>query len=136
MNADALREQLRQEANLQGDLFKLENDPRVTPIGKLLRAYSLDEFPQLLNVLKGDMSLVGPRPLPADESELFETPFTLRFNVLPGVTGKWQVSGRSNLSFSDLCQLELSYVLQWNLLQDFAILLKTIPAVLMSKGAY
>ncbi|MBK8189589.1 MAG: sugar transferase [Vampirovibrionales bacterium] len=134
-DADQRREALRQAASLEGQLFKLADDPRVTPIGRLLRATSLDELPQLVNVLLGDMSLVGPRPLPLDESMMFEAPYTLRFQVLPGVTGLWQVSGRSNLSFLQLCELELQYALNWSLWQDFSILLKTIPTVLFKRGA-
>lgn len=135
VNADAIRDQLRAEANLEGNLFKLANDPRITPIGKALRAFSLDELPQLVNVLKGDMSLVGPRPLPPDEAHLFEAPYTMRYDVLPGITGAWQVGGRSQLDFQQLCQLELGYVRQWNILKDIKILLKTVPAVLLSRGA-
>lgn len=134
-NADSLRDQLREQANLQGELFKIENDPRITPIGHFLRRYSLDELPQLFNVIKGEMSLVGPRPLPEDESLLFEEPFTRRFAVKPGITGLWQVSGRSNLSFKKLCELEFSYVSNWTLLKDIEILFKTIPVVLLSRGA-
>ena len=98
--ADSQREALRKAANLEGGLFKLKDDPRITPIGKHLRAFSLDELPQLFNVILGDMSLVGPRPLPPDESELFISPYTCRFEVLPGITGQWQISGRSNLDFN------------------------------------
>ncbi len=135
-NADAQREALRKQAQQENGLFKLANDPRVTPIGKVLRAFSLDELPQLINVVKGDMSLVGPRPLPQDESELFQEPYTLRFQVFPGMTGAWQVGGRSNINFEQLCQLEMTYVLQWSLLRDIQILLKTLPVVLASRGAY
>jgi lipopolysaccharide/colanic/teichoic acid biosynthesis glycosyltransferase len=136
VDADAKRDELRKQANLEGGLFKLENDPRVTAIGKILRALSLDELPQLLNVVRGEMSLVGPRPLPADESQLFEDPYTLRFQVYPGITGLWQVSGRSNLNFAQLCQLEMGYVMDWSLASDLGILLQTLPAVLASRGAY
>lgn len=136
VDADSRRDALREEANLQGELFKLKNDPRVTPIGRMLRACSLDELPQLFNVLRGDMSLVGPRPLPPDESRLFEEPFTLRFQVYPGVTGAWQVNGRSNSSFHQLCRLEMNYLLGWNLWSDVRIMLQTVPAVLCSRGAY
>ncbi|WP_373531921.1 sugar transferase [Vampirovibrio sp.] len=135
-DADAQRDALRKQAQQENGLFKLANDPRVTPIGKILRAFSLDELPQLLNVIRGDMSLVGPRPLPQDESELFQGPYTLRFQVFPGMTGAWQVGGRSNISFEQLCQLEMSYILQWTLLSDLKILFKTLPAVLASRGAY
>lgn len=136
VNADCQQEALRQQANLQGELFKIENDPRVTAAGKWLRAFSLDELPQLLNVIKGDMSLVGPRPLPKDESALFQEPYTIRFHVHPGITGLWQVSGRSKLSFPQLCRLEMDYVTQWNVWMDLRILAQTIPAVLFRKGAY
>lgn len=136
VGADAEREMLRQQANLQGELFKLENDPRITPIGKFLRAFSLDELPQLLNVIRGEMSLVGPRPLPPDESALFKEPYTLRFHVFPGITGMWQVSGRSSLKFEQLCKLEMEYVTSWNFFSDLKILFDTIPAVLRSRGAY
>jgi lipopolysaccharide/colanic/teichoic acid biosynthesis glycosyltransferase len=136
VGADAQRDALRKQANLEGDLFKIKNDPRVTPIGRILRALSLDELPQLINVIRGEMSLVGPRPLPRDESELFEDPYTLRFHVYPGITGLWQVSGRSKLSFNKLCSLEMEYVTGWNFLTDLRILLQTIPAVLCSRGAY
>ncbi len=135
VDADAKRDALREQANLQGELFKLANDPRITKVGKVLRALSLDELPQLLNVLRGEMSLVGPRPLPPDESSLFAEPYTLRFHVYPGMTGLWQVSGRSKLNFDQLCALEMTYVLDWSLINDIKILLKTLPAVLESRGA-
>lgn len=136
VDADSLRDKLREEANLQGNLFKLANDPRVTPVGKVLRAFSLDELPQLFNVLRGEMSLVGPRPLPPDESDYFEGPYTLRFQVTPGLTGAWQINGRSKLDFKKLCQLELTYVMQWSILEDLRILFKTVPVVLKGSGAY
>ncbi len=135
-NADDLRDELRAKANLQGNLFKIHNDPRVTPFGAFLRKFSLDEFPQLLNVIRGEMSLVGPRPLPPDESQLFEDPYTLRFFVLPGVTGLWQVSGRSALDFKKFCELELTYLKNWSIGMDLGILFKTIPAVTMRRGSY
>lgn len=134
-DADARRDALRKQANLEGELFKLADDPRITPVGKFLRALSLDELPQLLNVIRGEMSLVGPRPLPPDESALFEDPYTLRFRVYPGITGQWQVSGRSNLKFKQLCRLEMDYILRWTLLSDLRILVRTLPAVLISRGA-
>ncbi len=136
VDADAQRDALRQQANLQGNLFKIKNDPRVTRFGAFLRACSLDELPQLINVIQGNMSLVGPRPLPPDESILFESPYNMRFLVKPGITGLWQIKGRSNLGFQDLCQLELNYLLGWSILMDMWILLQTFPAVLKTRGAY
>ena len=136
VNADAQRDALRSEAGQEGQLFKLKNDPRVTRLGNFLRRFSIDEIPQLLNVVRGEMSLIGPRPLPADESGLFAGPFKHRFDVLPGLTGIWQVKGRSNTTFSQLCLLELNYLMNWNLLEDLKIIGLTIPAVLKSKGAY
>ena len=134
-DADAQRDALRQEAGLEGELFKISNDPRITPLGKFLRATSLDELPQLINVFIGNMSLVGPRPLPADESKLFTAPYTIRFQVFPGITGAWQVNGRSSANFKSLCELEFSYIKNWTLMKDIKILLDTVPAVLMSRGA-
>ncbi len=135
-DADARREALRKEAQLENGLFKMKNDPRITKLGKILRALSLDELPQLINVIIGNMSLVGPRPLPPDESILFKAPYTLRFEVFPGITGSWQVNGRSNVTFEQLCNLELDYVMGWSVFTDLGILLRTLPAVLASRGAY
>lgn len=135
-NADLMREELARQNNLEDGLFKLKDDCRVTPLGSFLRKYSIDEFPQLLNVLAGNMSLVGPRPYVPEESQLFTYPYSMRFKVLPGMTGPWQISGRSNLSFSEVCNLELAYVLHWNFLKDLSILFSTIPAVLLKRGAY
>ena len=136
VHANAQRDALRAETGQHGQLFKMQDDPRVTRLGRLLRRFSLDETPQLLNIVRGEMSLTGPRPLPADESQLFLEPFSHRFDVLPGLTGIWQVKGRSNTTFNQLCLLELDYLLNWNLLEDLKILSLTIPAVLNSKGAY
>lgn len=135
VDADQQRDALRQAVGLQGQLFKIKEDPRVTPVGKLLRSTSLDELPQLLNVLKGDMSLVGPRPLPPDESEMFVSPYTMRFSVYPGITGLWQIKGRSNNDFQFLCKLEYSYIRNWSFWKDLEIMFQTIPAVLAKRGA-
>lgn len=135
-NAEKQRGKLYEQAKLHGQLFKLQNDPRITPIGGFLRKYSLDEFPQLMNVLRGEMSLVGPRPYVPEESDTFKAPFTVRFNVIPGMTGPWQVTGRSNLTFEQLCHLEMDYVTRWTLGLDATLLFKTIPCVLLKKGAY
>ena len=119
-----------------GALFKIRDDPRLTPVGRLLRRFSLDELPQLVNVLRGEMSLVGPRPLPERDFELLEDWHRKRYLVLPGITGLWQVSGRSELDFDDLVHLDFIYLERWSLALDLAILFKTIPAVFMQRGAY
>jgi exopolysaccharide biosynthesis polyprenyl glycosylphosphotransferase len=138
MYADAAEHQayLEQANEASGPLFKMRRDPRVTPIGGLLRRFSLDEVPQLLNVLRGQMSLVGPRPLPLRDYEQLEDWHRKRYNVLPGVTGLWQISGRSNLGFDDLVRLDFYYLENWSLWMDIAILAKTVPAVLGARGAY
>jgi len=140
MRADA--DQLQKELELlnqtqDGVLFKIENDPRITRVGKVLRRYSLDELPQLFNVLRGDMSLVGPRPLPIRDIEKFSDYHFIRHEVLPGVTGLWQVSGRSDiLSFEEVIKLDVAYIENWSLGLDFQILLRTIQVVLGKTGAY
>jgi exopolysaccharide biosynthesis polyprenyl glycosylphosphotransferase len=138
MYADAAAHQpyLERENEASGPLFKMRRDPRVTPLGQLLRRVSLDEVPQLLNVLRGQMSLVGPRPLPLRDYAQLEDWHRKRYNVLPGITGLWQISGRSNLSFDDLVRLDFYYLENWSLWMDIAILFKTIPAVLAGRGAY
>jgi undecaprenyl-phosphate galactose phosphotransferase len=115
---------------------KHEGDPRVTPMGRILRRWSLDELPQLINVLKGDMSLIGPRPIVAFERELYGKDFPYYCAVRPGLSGLWQVSGRSNLSYPERVKLDCNYVHNWSLAWDFTILLKTIPRVLKTDGAY
>jgi exopolysaccharide biosynthesis polyprenyl glycosylphosphotransferase len=127
---------LEQLNEADGALFKIRDDPRLTPIGRLLRRFSLDELPQLVNVLRGEMSLVGPRPLPERDYEMLEDWHRKRYLVLPGITGLWQVSGRSELDFDDLVHLDFIYLERWSLALDLAILLKTVPAVLMQRGAY
>jgi exopolysaccharide biosynthesis polyprenyl glycosylphosphotransferase len=119
-----------------GVLFKMRADPRVTPVGRLLRKYSLDELPQLLNVLGGSMSLVGPRPPLPDEVERYHTHVHRRLLVKPGMTGLWQVSGRSDLSWDEAVRLDLYYVENWSLGFDVAIVLRTVWAVIRSRGAY
>ena len=116
-------------------LFKIKNDRRVFPVGRFLRASSMDELPQLINVLMGEMSLVGPRPLPADDGD-FLGDVRRRLLVRPGITGLWQVSGRSDLSWDDAVRLDLYYVDNWSLVLDLHILWRTIGVVLRSKGAY
>jgi exopolysaccharide biosynthesis polyprenyl glycosylphosphotransferase len=119
-----------------GALFKIRDDPRLTRVGRFLRNYSLDELPQLLNVLTGSMSLVGPRPLPQRDFEQLEEWHKKRYLVLPGITGLWQVSGRSDLDFDDLVRLDFLYLERWSIGLDLAILFKTVPAVLSRRGAF
>jgi len=119
-----------------GVLFKLKDDPRVTPFGRALRRYSLDELPQLWNVLAGPMSLVGPRPPLANEVERYEEDVNRRLLTKPGITGLWQVSGRSNLSWEESVKIDLYYVENWSITGDLVILLKTVRAVVGSRGAY
>lgn len=129
-NADAQLTQLLEAQGTAGTpLFKVKNDPRITPIGGFIRKYSIDELPQLINVLKGDMSLVGPRPQRRPEVELYDEAAWRRLNVLPGMTGLWQVSGRSNLSWEEAIRLDLYYVENWSLVGDLAIMWRTIKAV-------
>jgi lipopolysaccharide/colanic/teichoic acid biosynthesis glycosyltransferase len=108
----------------------------VTPIGRILRRFSLDEVPNVLNVLRGEMSLVGPRPLPVRDYERLEQWHRRRYNVLPGVTGLWQIAGRSDLTFDDLVRLDFYYLENWSIWLDITILAKTLPAVVSSRGAY
>jgi len=119
-----------------GPLFKIKDDPRVTGVGRVLRRYSLDELPQLLNVLRGEMSLVGPRPLPLRDFVQLEDWHRKRYLVLPGMTGLWQVSGRIELTFDDLVRLDFYYLENWSIWLDISILAKTLPAVIARRGAY
>ncbi|MDP9496839.1 MAG: sugar transferase, partial [Actinomycetota bacterium] len=119
-----------------GLLFKIRDDPRVTPVGRWLRRFSLDEVPQLLNVVRGDMSLVGPRPPLPREVEQYGADVRRRLLVKPGLTGLWQVSGRSDLSWDESVRLDLHYVENWSLALDVMIIWKTVFAVLQRRGAY
>jgi exopolysaccharide biosynthesis polyprenyl glycosylphosphotransferase len=121
----------------QGPVFKIKNDPRVTRVGAFLRRFSIDELPQLVNVLKGEMSLVGPRPLPVRDVERIDVQWhKRRFSIKPGITCLWQVNGRSNIGFNDWVRMDLDYIDQWSLALDLLILVKTIPAVFKGPGAY
>jgi exopolysaccharide biosynthesis polyprenyl glycosylphosphotransferase len=134
--ADAqLADLLKSQGTSDKPLFKIENDPRITKIGGFIRRYSIDEIPQLINVLRGDMSLVGPRPQVAKEVALYDNAAARRLYVKPGMTGLWQVSGRSNLGWDESVRLDLYYVENWSLLADFAILARTAKAVVGSDGA-
>ncbi len=136
IDADQRQADLESVNEASGALFKIRNDPRTTPVGRLLRRFSMDELPQLINVLRGEMSLVGPRPLPERDYERLEDWHRKRYLVLPGVTGLWQVSGRSELDFDDLVRLDFLYLERWSLALDLTILLKTVPAVITKRGAY
>jgi exopolysaccharide biosynthesis polyprenyl glycosylphosphotransferase len=138
MYADAAERQDQLEAanEAEGALFKIRDDPRVTPVGRFLRRFSLDEIPQVLNVLRGEMSLVGPRPLPVRDYERLEGWHRKRYLVLPGMTGLWQIAGRADLSFDDLVRLDFYYLEKWSIWLDISILAKTVPAVVAARGAY
>jgi exopolysaccharide biosynthesis polyprenyl glycosylphosphotransferase len=134
--ADQVQADLESLNEASGALFKIRHDPRMTHVGRFLRRFSLDELPQLLNVLAGKMSLVGPRPLPQRDFDQLEDWHKKRYLVLPGITGLWQVSGRSELDFDDLVRLDFLYLERWSVGLDLAILLKTVPAVITRRGAF
>ena len=136
-NASELQQQLEAKNEVPGGvLFKMKNDPRITKIGKYLRKHSLDELPQLFNVSQGEMSLVGPRPLPVRDVNKFAPEHYFRQDVIPGITGLWQVSGRSDTDSANLFQLDFKYIQNWSLALDLKILWQTIGVVLNNKGAY
>jgi lipopolysaccharide/colanic/teichoic acid biosynthesis glycosyltransferase len=135
-NAEELLEKLIEHNEASGPLFKMKEDPRVTNIGKILRKTSLDELPQLLNVLKGDMSLVGPRPALQREVELYSSRDQERLKVLPGLTCYWQVQGRSDLTFDQQILLDIKYINERNIKTDIKLIFKTIIVLFKSKGAY
>lgn len=135
-DADVLLQELRNKNEVDGPIFKMREDPRITKFGKFLRKYSLDELPQLFNVLKGDMSLVGPRPLPIDQIEKEDLRQLDRLEVRPGITGLWQIRGRSDVSFSRFVKWDIWYIKNWSFWLDMTILFQTFPVVLRGKGAY
>lgn len=137
VNADKMKAELAEESGQKGRfIFKMKNDPRITPVGKFIRKFSIDEFPQFLNVLKGDMSVVGPRPPLPEEVAQYNQTYATRMLVKPGITGPWQVSGRSNLSEEESEALDVTYVQNWSMLGDIVLLFRTVGAVLTHKGAY
>ena len=135
-DAEAKLAELQAQNEGAGVLFKMTNDPRITKVGKFIRRFSIDELPQLWNTFRGDMSLVGPRPALPKEVAQYEPDTLRRLDVRPGLTGLWQVSGRSNLSWEDTVRLDLYYVDNWSMTQDLMILVKTAKAVVGSDGAY
>ncbi len=135
-DADQRQDDLESHNEATGALFKMRDDPRMTPVGRFLRRYSLDELPQLFNVARGQMSLVGPRPLPERDFERLEEWHKKRYLVTPGITGLWQVSGRSELDFDDLVRLDFLYLERWSVFLDLSILVKTVPAVFTRRGAF
>jgi exopolysaccharide biosynthesis polyprenyl glycosylphosphotransferase len=134
-NAEQSRVELEALNEMDGPVFKLSRDPRRTPVGKFIRKFSIDEFPQLYNVLRGDMSLVGPRPPLPQEVARYERWQRRRLSMKPGITCLWQISGRNEVSFQDWMKLDLTYIDNWSLLLDLKILLKTVPVVLLGRGA-
>lgn len=135
-DADKLFPQLEKRSEVEGLIFKMKEDPRITPLGKFMRRASIDELPQLFNVFRGEMSLVGPRPPLPRETVKYNSWHKKRLRVRPGITGPWQVSGRSLLPFEDMVRLDIYYIENWSLWLDFKLLLRTIPVVLLGKGAY
>jgi len=124
------------DAPARGGALTSPGDPRVTRLGAMLRRWKLDELPQLVNVLRGEMSLVGPRPLPLRDHAMLSDWHKARYHVLPGMTGLWQISGRSGLEFDDLVRLDFTYIENWSIWSDVTIIARTIPAVLSGRGAY
>ena len=137
VDADKLIEKLQKEnESSDGVIFKMKTDPRITKTGRFIRKFSIDELPQIFNVMVGDMSLVGPRPALPSEVEKYTLEQRKRLHVLPGITCIWQVSGRSDIPFTGQVQLDIQYIQSTSIWQDLVILAKTIPAVLSGKGAY
>lgn len=134
-NADEIKASLMAQNEMSGPVFKITNDPRVTKVGRVIRKTSIDELPQLFNVLRGEMSFVGPRPLPVKEAEAIAGIYRVRELVKPGITCIWQVSGRNQIDFDDWMKLDLDYVRRQSLSLDLKLLLQTIPAVLSNRGA-
>ena len=136
MDAEERKKELELKNEMKGLMFKLENDPRITKVGKFIRKTSIDELPQFLNVLKGDMSLIGTRPPTVDEYEKYNFYYKRRLSMTPGLTGLWQVSGRSGINdFDEVVELDTEYIDKWSVLLDFSIIMKTAIQVLVGRGA-
>jgi lipopolysaccharide/colanic/teichoic acid biosynthesis glycosyltransferase len=136
VDAHSMREELAHLNEMDGPRFKIEKDPRVTRVGRVLRRFSIDELPQFYSVFKGDMSLVGPRPFPIEEVMAYERYQHRRLGMKPGLTGPWQIGGRCDLkTFDEMFEMDEDYIQHWSLWLDVTILLKTIPSVLFGKGA-
>jgi exopolysaccharide biosynthesis polyprenyl glycosylphosphotransferase len=135
-NAEELKERLKDQNEMDGPVFKIKEDPRITKLGKFIRKYSIDELPQLFNVFRGDMSLIGPRPPLVEEVEQYNDYQWRRLDVRPGLSGLWQISGRNHVSFEEWVSLDIYYIENWSMKLDTKILLQTIPVVLFGKGAY
>jgi len=135
-DADKYRQQLVEAVGEDPRHPKIKDDPRITRVGAFIRRSSLDEVPNLFNVLRGEMSLVGPRPATPDELELYEAWHKQRLHAIPGITGLWQISGRSNVPFDEMCLLDIYYIENWSVSLDLGILIMTLPYVLLRRGAY
>ena len=136
VDAEARKAELEAQNEGDGVLFKMARDPRITRVGNFIRRFSIDEIPQFYNVLRGDMSLVGPRPALPREVAQYDRDAVRRLDVRPGLTGLWQVSGRSDLSWDETVRLDVYYVDNWSVMQDLSIMMRTAGAVLASRGAY
>jgi lipopolysaccharide/colanic/teichoic acid biosynthesis glycosyltransferase len=137
VEADKQQVMLEHLNEVEGPAFKIRKDPRITRVGSFLRRFSIDELPQLINVLKGEMSLVGPRPLPVRDVERIDVQWhKRRFSIKPGLTCLWQINGRSNIGFNEWVRMDLDYIDKWSIGLDLLILAKTIPAVFKGPGAY
>ena len=136
VDAESQQHELSQLNQAAAPLFKIPEDPRLTWMGRWLRKSSLDELPQLINVLQGDMSIVGPRPGLPKEVDQYKQWHRQRLDVLPGITGLWQVSGRSDIAFDEMCLLDIYYIENWSLPLDVILILRTIPKVFLGRGAY
>ncbi|MCR5598676.1 MAG: sugar transferase [Lachnospiraceae bacterium] len=136
VDAEERKKELYDKNEMEGLMFKMKDDPRITKVGRFLRKTSIDELPQFFNILKGDMSMVGTRPPTVDEYEKYNAHYRRRLSITPGLTGMWQVSGRSDITdFDEVVRLDLEYIDQWSLLLDCKILLQTVGVVLFGKGS-